>query len=114
MRNKFKWFTLGWVTCLIIACGIIELNPLNMSEPPSKPASVCAYKVAFTYRASFKTEEDFRHSVESLVGYLERHGYEILELKYVYDYNMVRKLVVKFATIKYREMKNVKKQKEGN
>ncbi|GAG55494.1 unnamed protein product, partial [marine sediment metagenome] len=36
LRGKVKWYILGWATCLIIACAIIDI-------PDSKP-TLCDYK----------------------------------------------------------------------
>ena len=108
MRNKFKWFILGWVTCLIITCGFTGFA--KRVDIQGEVASVCDYKVAFIYRGQFRAGDegakDFYNSVTAQITWLWKNHYEVLSLEYKYDFDMVQNLSLRFALIKYKEKKS--------
>ena len=110
---KFKWFVIGWAVCFITAC--IAIDKIRTENP--KP-TMCDYKVAIIYRAQFKPgdegDKDFTHSVASQVEWLRSHNYEILSMSLEYGFDMTQNLILRFAVIKYLEVKNVKEQKKGD
>ena len=106
MKSKLGWFVLGWAVCLVIACGFTGFA--KRVDIQGEVASVCDYKVAFIYRGQFRPgeegEKDFYRSVTAQIEWLWKR-YEVLSLEYKYDFDMTRKLVLRFAVIKYKEIK---------
>lgn len=105
-KNEFKWFILGWATCLIIAC--IIGNKADLASTPT----IADYKVAFIYRATFRPgeegEKDFYHSVTAQIEWLKNHNYEIIKVCYKYGHDMTQNLILRHACISYTEVKNEK------
>lgn len=107
MKNKFGWFVLGWAVCFVIACISFGIRPDLAGKP-----NIADYKVAFIYRATFRPggegEKDFYHSVIAQIEWLKKRNYEIIKLEYVYGNDMTQNLILRYAVIKYREVKNEK------
>ena len=107
MRNKLRWLVLGWATCVILACGFTGFA--KKVDMQGGVASVCDYEVTFIYRGQFRPgeegEKDFYHSVTAQVEWLWDNNYEVLSLEYKYEKDMVQNLRLRFALIKYKEIK---------
>ena len=88
---------------LVIACGIIK-NP-NTWEGTGEP-TVCDYKVAIIYRGQFRTEEDFNSSVTAQIEWLWKHDFIPFNLKYEYNFNMRRTLILRCAVISYKKIRD--------
>lgn len=86
---------------LMVTCGLQQTPRIDR-----EPDSVCDYKVAVIWRASYRTDEDFNYSVSQQMNWLRNHDYKIMELCYEYGKDMTRKDVLKSAVIKYKEIKN--------
>jgi len=97
-----------WLILLIICCGTFRDFERRAEEP--KVASVCDYKVGFIYRGQFRTDEDFYDSVTAQVEWFLKHNYTVLKINYEWDYDMTRTLILRFACIYYREVKNEKEK----
>ena len=97
---------------IVIACGALSLVACaviteQLTDP--KP-TVCDYKVTFIYRAQFRPGEegdkDFIYSLTEQVAWLWNNGHEVLDVDLKYGLDMTQNLIIRFAIIKYKEIKN--------
>lgn len=109
---KIDWDdTFVWFIVTLIVLGLFVPSCIAMRQKASvykmhEPASVCDYRVAFIYRATYKTEEDFYRNVTAQIEWLREHGYEVINLNYEYGNDMTQNLILRFACIKYKEKEN--------
>lgn len=80
-------------------------------ETPWNPASVCDYKVVFISTSYFRTMEHFYKNVQDTLKWLRKHDYEIVkqdgkDVRYIYGKDVTQKDMIKYAYIKYRQVKN--------
>lgn len=72
-------------------------------------ASMASYKVAIIYRGDYRAGDeydiDFYRSIERKVAWLESNGWEILDKSIEEDYDMTRREILRFAVIKYKEIR---------
>ncbi|KKL74869.1 hypothetical protein LCGC14_2060630 [marine sediment metagenome] len=91
----------------MVACGFTGFA--KKVDIQGEVASVCDYKVTFIYRGQFRPgeegEKDFYHSVDAQMEWLWKR-YEVLSLEYKYDFDMTQNLILRFAIIKYKGVKN--------
>ena len=89
-----------WLILLIICCGTFKDFEQRAEIP--EVASVCDYKVAFIYRAQFRTDKDFYDSVTAQVEWFLKHNYTVLKVNYEWNFDITRSLILRFAVINYR------------
>ena len=89
---------------LLVAYAVVTEQLTN-----GKP-TVCDYEVAFIYRTQFRPgdegDKDFAHSITSQVEWLHSHNCEVLSMNLEYGFDMTQNLILRFAVIKYKEIKN--------
>ena len=96
---------------IVIACGLLLLAACAVitKELTNHKPNLCDYKVLIIFRGQFRTEGDFYRSVTAQIEWLWEHDYEVLSLEYKYGFDMTRSLILRFAVLKYEEIKNEKK-----
>ena len=101
----------------MVTCVAMKVKESNSWEGSGEP-TICYYEVAIIYRSQFRAgdegDKDFAYSVASQVEWLENHDFEVLSLEYKYAMDIVQNLRIRFALIKYKEIKNGIKKKESN